>query len=212
LRKIERALVLAPHTDDAELGCGGLIAKLVEEGAAVSVAAFSIARESLPEGYPEDTLSREFAASMQVFGIDETRRLLFDYPVRRFSVNRQEILEDMIRIRSDVDPELVLVPASTDVHQDHQVIHEEGVRAFKHRTVWGYEMPWNQIAFSSQAIVRLSREHVTCKWQALQCYESQVVKGTRYFERGYAESLAKIRGGQVGAEYAEAFEVIRECW
>ena len=38
-----RVLVLAPHTDDGELGCGGTISRMVEEGREVYYAAFSTA-------------------------------------------------------------------------------------------------------------------------------------------------------------------------
>ena len=53
----KRALVLAPHTDDGEFGCGGTMARLVEEGAEVRYVAFSIATRSLPEGFAPDTLA-----------------------------------------------------------------------------------------------------------------------------------------------------------
>ena len=54
----QRALVLAPHTDDGEFGCGGTMARLVEEGTDVRYVAFSIATRSLPEGFAPDTLAR----------------------------------------------------------------------------------------------------------------------------------------------------------
>ena len=47
--KKKKALVLSPHTDDAELGCGGTIAKLVEEGWAVHVIYFSAVRTRFPQ-------------------------------------------------------------------------------------------------------------------------------------------------------------------
>jgi LmbE family N-acetylglucosaminyl deacetylase len=46
----ERILVLAPHTDDAELGCGGTMARWIDEGASVYTAVFSTAEKSLPSG------------------------------------------------------------------------------------------------------------------------------------------------------------------
>ena len=46
-----RVLVLAPHTDDGEFGCGGTMARLVEAGSDVRYVAFSIATRSLPEGF-----------------------------------------------------------------------------------------------------------------------------------------------------------------
>ena len=48
----QRALVLAPHTDDGEFGCGGTMARLVEAGCEVRYVAFSIATRSLPPGFP----------------------------------------------------------------------------------------------------------------------------------------------------------------
>src|SRR5882672_12655752 len=50
----QRALVLAPHTDDGEFGCGGTMARLVEAGADVRYVAFSIATKSLPDGFAPD--------------------------------------------------------------------------------------------------------------------------------------------------------------
>jgi len=63
---IERLLVLAPHTDDAELGCGGTIARLLEAGTEVYVVALSTADDSLPPGAPPTTLAHEFGQAMQL--------------------------------------------------------------------------------------------------------------------------------------------------
>ena len=46
----KRILVLAPHTDDAELGAGGSMTKWLEAGVDLHVAVFSTAEESLPNG------------------------------------------------------------------------------------------------------------------------------------------------------------------
>lgn len=205
----ERALILAPHTDDAELGCGGTISRLIDEGVKITVAAFSTACESLLPGTDPDALSKEFHEAMSVLGVPERDRLIFDYPVRKFPALRQDILEDLIRIRGRLNPDLVLVPAGSDVHQDHHVLFEEGVRAFKHVSVWGYEMPWNQIAFSAQGFVRLTAAHLGRKWDAMRCYRSQIEKNVCYFTQDFIESLARVRGAQIRAEYAEAYEVIR---
>ena len=52
-------LVLAPHTDDGEFGCGGSIAKFLEDGDNVYYIAFSTAKKSVPEGLPQDILEKE---------------------------------------------------------------------------------------------------------------------------------------------------------
>ncbi|MFM7766038.1 MAG: PIG-L deacetylase family protein, partial [Sphingomonadales bacterium] len=56
-------LILSPHTDDAELGCGGTIRLLLEQGNQVHIAAFSACRHSVLAGFLEDVLVREIKAS-----------------------------------------------------------------------------------------------------------------------------------------------------
>ncbi|MCA2961104.1 MAG: PIG-L family deacetylase [Silvanigrellales bacterium] len=200
-------LVLAPHTDDGEFGCGGAIAKLRSRGARVIYIAFSDARESLPKGWAPDTLRNEVVAATQVLGIDAEDCLVRDFPVRRFSQFRQEILDDMIRLRAQFDPRMVFLPSSHDTHQDHNVVREEGFRAFKRVTMLGYEVPWNNLDFRAGCYVTLSENEVKLKIAALQCYVSQ--KGRDYANEDVIRSILRMRGVQIGVNSAEAFEVLR---
>lgn len=151
----QRMLVLAPHTDDAELGCGGTLSRLVEQGTEIFMAVFSIASGSLPAELPSDTLKNEFLDAMQVLGIPNGNTSVRDYPVRLLDEHRQSILEELVALRRKIDPDVVLLPCKQDIHQDHQVIHTEGVRAFKNASVLGYELPWNTFDFAPQLIVGL---------------------------------------------------------
>ena len=99
-----RALVLAPHTDDGEFGCGGTIARLVEAGSEVHYIAFSTASRSLPEGFPADTLAHEVRASTGSLGIPATNLTVHDFEVRTFPAVRQEILEILVAINSELSP------------------------------------------------------------------------------------------------------------
>jgi N-acetylglucosamine malate deacetylase 1 len=205
-------LVLAPHTDDAELGCGGTIARLLREGGDVFVAAFSTAEGSLPPGAAPTRLRDEFLSSMQVLGIPPDKTFVFGYPVRRLSYYRQELLEELVKLRNQVNPSMVFLPSASDLHQDHQVLNAEGLRCFKDMTVWGYELPWNNIGFPAQAFITLEPCDLQAKWEALQAYKSQFELGRPYFSREFIEGLARVRGVQVKAPYAEAFEVMRIKW
>lgn len=209
---LSRVLVLAPHTDDAELGCGGTMARMLEDDVDLWVAAFSTARASLPPGADPDTLKIEFERAMSLLGLPDERVFVYDYVVRELSYSRQEVLEELVDLRSRIAPEMVLIPSGSDLHQDHQVLHDEGLRAFKEITLWGYELPWNHITFPAQAFVTLEERHLEAKWKALQAYESQLEKERRYFERDFILGLARVRGVQVKATYAEAFEVMRTKW
>ena len=212
MNSMRRVLVLAPHTDDAELGCGGTIARLLRDGVDVFVAAFSTAEESLPPGAAPCRLQDEFLAAMQTLGIPRDHTLVFGYPVRRLSYYRQELLEELVKLRSKVHPTMVFLPSASDLHQDHQVLNAEGLRCFKDMTIWGYELPWNNIGFPAQAFVTLERCDLQAKWDALQAYKSQFELARPYFSWEFIEGLARVRGVQVKNPYAEAFEVMRLKW
>ena len=73
-------LVLAPHTDDGEFGCGGAIAKLTSEGARVVYAAFSAAEQSVPPHLPRDILRTEVRLATAALGVRDEDCLVFDFP------------------------------------------------------------------------------------------------------------------------------------
>jgi LmbE family N-acetylglucosaminyl deacetylase len=203
----KRVLVLAPHTDDGELGCGGTIAKLLESGDEVSYVAFSAAERAVAPDLPPDILRHEVKDATHVLGIPPENLFILDYEVRDFPLHRQAILEDLIKFQRELNPHLVLLPAFHDIHQDHITIASEGLRAFKTTTILGYELPWNNMTFNTTAFVFLEERHIKCKMSALSCYVSQ--RGRRYADGDFIRSLARARGIQIGAAYAEAFEVIR---
>jgi LmbE family N-acetylglucosaminyl deacetylase len=200
-------LVLAPHTDDGELGCGGTIARFLQEGANVYYAAFSTAQESVPSGFDKDILKTEVRAATKVLGIPEKQLFVYDFQVRKLNYVRQEILEELIQLRKKINFDLVLMPSLKDLHQDHKTIAEEGLRAFKQTNIWCYELIWNNLSFNTQCFVKLESKHIEKKVEALQEYRSQASRD--YMSREFIFALAKTRGVQIGSSYAEAFEVIR---
>ena len=202
-----RVLVLAPHTDDGEFGCGGTIARLVDAEVEVRYVAFSTATKSLPPGFPPDPLTREVREATAVVGIPDGCLTVHDFEVRSFPERRQDILELLIELWETWPPDAVLMPSVHDIHQDHQVVAAEGLRAFKRTTVLGYEIPWNNLNFAFQAFVALDPAHVERKVDALARYGSQ--KHRNYANPEYIRNLARTRGINVGREYAEAFEVYR---
>lgn len=107
---------------------------------------------------------------------------VLDYPVRHFPAVRQDILESLVRVSREYRPDLVLAPSSFDTHQDHATVFHEGLRAFKHSSVLGYELPQNLISFDNSAFVELSDGHLKRKMEALGVYESQAFR--KYSTRG----------------------------
>lgn len=203
----KRILILAPHTDDGEFGCGGTITKMIEDGHDVYYAAFSACQQSVLPQFPSDILITEVKAATRVLGIKPENLILFDYDVRTFSYRRQDILDDLIRLRSEIAPDVIFMPEKNDVHQDHKTIAEEGLRAFKFASVLSYELPWNNITFTTSSFVHLDDHHVDVKIRALNEYQSQAHRP--YSDADFIRSMARIRGVQIGTQYAEAFDVVR---
>ncbi len=203
----KRVLVLAPHTDDGEFGCGGTIAKFIEEGHEVTYAAFSACQQSVLPQFPSDILITEVKAATKVLGIKSENLLLFDYDVRTFGYRRQDILDDLIKIRQDLKPELIFMPDLQDVHQDHATVATEGLRAFKFSSILSYELPWNNLSFTTSSFVHLEEKHVQTKVNALKEYQSQAHRP--YSDEDFLRSVARTRGVQIGTKYAEAFNIVR---
>jgi LmbE family N-acetylglucosaminyl deacetylase len=201
----QNIIVLAPHTDDGELGCGASISKYIAEGKKVTYLAFSTCSQALPKDLPADTLVTECKAATQALGIEQT--IFFDFEVRRLLFHRQEILEELIRINQQLQPQTVFLPAQNDVHQDHQVVYAEGLRAFKNCNVLGYELPWNNFRFQPTYFEKITGAQLSSKQAALSQYASQ--KHRKYMSADFIRSLATVRGIQANAPLAEAFEIYR---
>ncbi|MEM6326714.1 MAG: PIG-L deacetylase family protein [Bacteroidota bacterium] len=206
IQSVRRCLVLCAHTDD-EFGCAGTVARLVDAGAEVRYLALSTCEKSVPDGLPRDVLVHECREATARLGVAPEHVELGPFEVREFPRDRQAILEHLVALRREWTPDLVLLPSSTDHHQDHATVHQEGVRAFKHATLLGYELPQNEVAFHGAAFVALSERHLETKLHALAAYQSQAFRS--YSTDTFVRSLATIRGVQAGTTYAEAFEPIR---
>lgn len=203
----KKVLVLAPHTDDGEFGCGGTIAYLTANNAAVYYAAFSACEQSVLPQFPKDILVTEVKEATAVLGIKPANLSLFKYDVRTFGYHRQAILDDILKLRASIAPDLVLIPSLQDIHQDHATIASEAVRAFKFTSVLSYELPWNNFNFATTCFVKLEERFIETKIAALKKYRSQEHRS--YANEEFIRSLARTRGVQIDTRYAEVFEVIR---
>jgi LmbE family N-acetylglucosaminyl deacetylase len=190
-------LLISSHTDDWELGCGGTVTRLVAEGNRATSLTFSYTNKAI--------LKDESKSAMEIMGV--TDYVILDYETRNFLKYRQDILQVLYDYNKNNNFDLVMVPARYDLHQDHQVVTQEAMRAFRGCTMLGYELPWNNIELKTNYFVRLQPSQVDKKIAAIRCYDSQREK--RYFNEEFLRGLLKVRGIQIQAQYAEAFETIR---
>ncbi|AKB58114.1 hypothetical protein MSBR2_1598 [Methanosarcina barkeri 227] len=209
VKMFENILILSPHTDDGEISAGGTISKFISENKNVFYVSFSSCEKSVPKCYAENILKEECLKATSELGINPQNVLLLDFEVREFPKDRQKILDKMITIGRDIQPDLVITPSSFDTHQDHHIIYEESLRAFKKSSsIWGMEHPWNNLSFRTDIFVELDESFIQNKINALKKYNSQSFR--TYFDEKYIRASAFTRGTMIEKEYAEVFECIRE--
>ncbi len=204
---MKKILILAPHTDDGELGCGATISRFVRKGADVYYVAFSSCAASLPAGYSDDYMIEEMKRATGRLGIPDKNVSCLDFEVRRFEERRQEVLDSMLMIKNEINPDIVMSPSIHDIHQDHVTIANECLRAFKKNTILQYEVPWNNLTFNNQLFVCVDEIDVENKIEAVKCYETQ--SGRDYVSEDFIRSLLRTHGVQIGQKYAEVFEIPR---
>lgn len=198
--KRNKYLFLGAHPDDIELGAGATIAKSIAHGATCSVGIFSTFKDIQPD------LIEESLSALKILGVNQENIKFFDFPVRNFPEYRQQILQTIIDNYSG-DFDTIFVPSAPDIHQDHEVIFKEALRAFKFSSILGYELPWNIFNDKKTVYNKITQEHLDLKISALERFGSQ--KERYYMAPSDSYAVAAFRGLQINSKYAEAFELYR---
>lgn len=198
----KKVCFIGAHPDDIELGCGALIARIAGR-AEVRCVTFSDNRKNpalthlIPEHY----------ASMETLGVPKDHVELLDFETRRFQERRQDILEAMIAIMRKDDPDIVFVHTKSDVHQDHQVLTQEALRAFRGRTVLGFDVIRSSYGFFPEFLVGVDEEDVNKKLAALAQYKTYA--GKYYFSPEVTKATLIRNGAICERHYAEGFDILR---
>lgn len=221
-------LVLAAHPDDEVLGCGGTIARLVQEDEAVYVAIFSqgIASRYDEEHPPDGSLTRALRErsrnAAQLLGVKEL--FLHDLPDNRFdTVPLLDVVKLIERLIDRLRPRVVYTQHGGDLNVDHAVIYRAALTATRPmpgapvKTLLSYEVgsstEWSfqkfSPVFSPTVFVDVSAT-LDLKLQALQAYESEARPYPHPRSPQALRALAQRWGSASGLVAAEAFELIRD--
>jgi LmbE family N-acetylglucosaminyl deacetylase len=196
-----RVLAFGAHPDDLEVGAGGLLARLSDEGADVYMCVTSI------PSHPQERLV-EAKAGAEVIGADFF--LLYEEKQCRVEdIPMHELVRRMDTIIGDVRPDLVITHSANDLHWDHGLVNRATVSALR-RT------PCDLLAYlSSPEMNAQSRslgncfadisQHVEVKLEAIGCHKSQL----RNLDLESSRDLARAMGRISGYGYAECYEVLR---
>jgi bacillithiol biosynthesis deacetylase BshB1 len=211
-------LAIGAHPDDAELGCGGVLAMTSEAGMRVAVADLTDG-ELATRGTPERRKD-ESSRAAEIIGLHE--RIGLGLPDGRLGTEpgHRDAVAGLIR---ELRPHVVLVPYPEDRHPDHAAAGEIGRAACflaglqkagegePHRPAGLYHYMLHQ-PFTPSFVVDVSAVWER-KMAALAVYESQFggAANVTHLETGSGrllellEARAIWHGAMIGAERGEAF-------
>ncbi len=215
-----KILVVAPHPDDEILGCGGIIAKHVNENDDVYIC---IVTKGISELYDENSiqaLRKEAKNAHEYLKIKET--IYLDFPAPKLdNYDSYKIANAIKEILNEKRIDILYLPHRGDIHKDHRIVYEAGIVAARPinstvKTIMAYETlsetewapPFGDDAFIPTVFIDIEK-YLEDKIRAFKYYKSQLrnFPNPRSIE-GIA-TLAKFRGATIGLKAAEAFMVVR---
>lgn len=198
----KRVLFLGAHPDDIELGCGALLHKIAKKTDVLCV--------TLSDNQKNPDLQKvksEHFQSMQVLDVPEEKIVLGPFTTRVFPNARQEILEYFLKLRKDFNPDLIFTHTRQDVHQDHNTMTDEALRAFRGITVLGFDVVRSSYGFFPHFLVEVSEEDAAAKIEALSKYETY--RDRYYFNAELTRSIMVRHGALAERPLAEGFDILR---
>jgi LmbE family N-acetylglucosaminyl deacetylase len=217
-----RVLIVAAHPDDEVLGCGGTIARHVDEGDAVGIV-FLVDGVKSRSSAPEELQQRQLAATMaaRALGVDSPSfHLLPDN-----GLDTVPLLEVAKIVEADLErfrPDIVYTHHSGDLNVDHRRVAEAVMIAARPQAatrvnaIYGFEVlsstEWafsDAVPFRPRRFVDITRQ-IERKCAALACYEFELRPFPHPRSREAVLALAATRGAIAGFSAAEAFTIYRE--
>jgi N-acetylglucosamine malate deacetylase 1 len=198
----KRLLFVGAHPDDIELGCGAFLHRARQHSQVLCV--------TLSDNQKNPALTRvvdEHHQSMAVLGVPKEQARVGQFATREFPVARQEILEYLLALRREFQPQIVFVHSRQDIHQDHNVVTEEALRAYRGTTVLGFDVVRSSYGFFPHFLAEVSAEDVEKKIEALDCYRTY--RDRYYFDAGLLRATMMRHGALAEREFAEGFDILR---
>lgn len=198
----KRVLFIGAHPDDIELGCGAFLHHIMPENEVLCV--------TLSDNQKNPNLKNivaEHYASFEKLGVSEDKVLVEKFETRKFPEQRQDILEYLLKIRKEYKPDLVMAHTRSDIHQDHNVVTEESLRAYRGTTVLGFDVVRSSYGFFPHFLVGVAEVDVDAKLAALAEYKTYHDK--YYFDSALLKSTMIRHGALAEKPFAEGFDILR---
>jgi LmbE family N-acetylglucosaminyl deacetylase len=201
----KKILFIGAHPDDIELGCGALISHIINQSEIICITLSDNQGNTLLNNL--DNLIEEHYSSMAVLGVPRKNILMAEFNALSFHDSRQKILEYLNEVKRTYKPDVVFVHSQADLHQDHNILTKEVLRAFRDTTLLGFEVLRSSYGFVPNFFFEVTGKDVDCKIKALAKYNTYASK--YYFDPNIIRSKLILQGGLVACPFAEGFDIFR---
>lgn len=196
---VERIAVLGAHCDDIAIGAGGTLLALCEANPGVRVDALVLTGGGTAREAEERAALGAFTAPAKL------ELTVLDFPDGYLPAHWERVKRAVREFRARTEPGLLFAPVPTDAHQDHRTVAEIVPTEFRDHLTLGYEiLKWEGDLGLPAVYQPLPVELANRKADLLVAhYPSQ--HGRDWYDRETFLGLARVRGVQCHARYAEAF-------
>jgi LmbE family N-acetylglucosaminyl deacetylase len=196
-----KVLVLGAHSDDAEIGCGGTILKLISDGVIESL------RWVVLSGTEERIEEARVSAEAMLAGVPDCQILQPGFRDGFFPYDGAGIKAFFEELKRDFQPDLIFTHQRHDLHQDHRITCELTWNTFRNHFILEYEVPkYDGDMGAPNAFVPLESDIVQHKIDHLMThFVTQTSR--RWFTPDLFSGLMRLRGMecQSPTSHAEAF-------
>ena len=215
-------LVVAAHTDDEALGCGGTIARHAACGDSVYAVFLADGVSSRPDSQQDEIDKRNAAAenAHRILGIRQS--FLLGFPDNRLdTIPLLDIVQALEDILQRTHPDIVYTHHAGDLNIDHQIAHRAVMTACRPvpgssiREIYSFEVlsstEWNtpgHTPFIPNYFVDIGTT-IDKKLESLDAYRMEMRASPHSRSLEHVNALARSRGHSVGTDFAEAFMTTR---
>lgn len=217
----KKVMVISVHPDDETLGCGGTILKKIKQGFQVDIV--MVTNISTDQGFSQervDSRQVEINEMQEKYGCNVHLMNLKSMELDKYDTG--ELVGKFSKIISSVEPNIIFLPFKGDAHSDHRVTFESAyscTKTFRYpfiEEVYMMEVlsetdfapALNENMFIPNTFEDIS-EFIDEKLDIMEIFESEIAPPPFPRSLDNIRSLARVRGGQSGFLYAEAFMLLK---
>lgn len=200
---MKRVLAIGAHPDDIEYGCGGTLARYVQDGNEVFVLFLTCGEES---GDPQIRVNETYT-SLKILGIPQSNVFFYNLPDTRIYEHIREAIKIIEEKVKEIEADCVLTNTKKDRHQDHVATGLSTHAACRNvLELIAYETPSTLPTFSPYIYINIQNT-IEQKLKAISSHKSQ--KNKIYLRQEAIKGLAHYRGLQANIPVAESFDIYR---